>query len=306
MEIIEYFSSENKEHWLSEIKKADWDAAKFLAHLLSEGKLKETLGQTALVPLLTDGEKLVSFCTLAPLDDVQPTELSPWIGFVYTAPEFRGNRYAGKLLNWAESVATAMGKEFIYISTCHTGLYEKYGYEFFQKAKDINGKETQIYRKNLSAESEEKQRRTEEGKKWKAEIVSAAKKKIDMTAICGFSCSHCFLGEWCGGCRSVFNCCSFGTMFPGGKCPNVACCEEKKLDGCFDCPDLENCETGFYKHGNDGAAACKAQAIFIHRHGKENFFKAHDNLHKKFSFKKTQEILGQSIEEGLKIMEENL
>lgn len=165
MEIIEYFSSENKEHWLSEIKKADWDAAKFLAHLLSEGKLKETLGQSALVLLLTDGEKLVSFCTLAPLDDVQPTELSPWIGFVHTAPEFRGNRYAGKLLNWAESVATAMEKKFIYISTCHTGLYEKYGYEFFQKAKDINGEETQIYRKNLSVENEEKERRTEDGKK---------------------------------------------------------------------------------------------------------------------------------------------
>lgn len=169
MKIIEYFSSENKEHWLSEIKKADWGAAKFLAHLLSEGTLKETLGQTTLVPLLTDGEKLVSFCTLAPLDDVQPTELSPWIGFVYTAPEFRGNRYAGKLLNWAESVATVMGKDFIYISTNHTGLYEKYGYEFFQKAKDINGEETKIYRKNLSAEGKEKQTCTEAGEKWKSE-----------------------------------------------------------------------------------------------------------------------------------------
>ena len=35
MEIIEYFTSENKAHRLSEIKKADWNAAKFLAHLLS-------------------------------------------------------------------------------------------------------------------------------------------------------------------------------------------------------------------------------------------------------------------------------
>lgn len=135
MEIIEYFSSENKKHWLSEIKKADWDAAKFLAHLLSEGKLKETLGQTALVLLLTDGEKLVSFCTLAPLDDVQPTELSPWIGFVYTAPEFRGNRYAGKLLNWAESVATAMGKKSFTFPRVTPDFTKNTAMSFFKKQK---------------------------------------------------------------------------------------------------------------------------------------------------------------------------
>ncbi|MDY2616088.1 MAG: GNAT family N-acetyltransferase [Treponema succinifaciens] len=123
MKIIEYFTSDDKAHWLGEIAKADWGAAKFLHQLLSEGKLEETLGDSALVPLLTDGEKLVSFCTFAPLDDVQPTELSPWIGFVYTAPEYRGHRYAGEVLNWAESVATVMGREAVYISTDHIGLY---------------------------------------------------------------------------------------------------------------------------------------------------------------------------------------
>lgn len=133
MKIIEYFTSDDKAHWLGEIAKADWGAAKFLHQLLSEGKLKETLGDSALVPLLTDGEKLVSFCTFAPLDDVQPTELSPWIGFVYTAPEYRGHRYAGEVLNWAESVATVMGREVVYISTDHTGLYEKYGYDFLRR-----------------------------------------------------------------------------------------------------------------------------------------------------------------------------
>ena len=53
-----------------------------------------------------------------------------------------------------------------------------------------------------------------------------------MTAYCGFSCNHCFLGEWCGGCRSVFSCCSYGTLYDKGKCPNIDCCEKKGLDGC--------------------------------------------------------------------------
>jgi hypothetical protein len=30
MRIINYFESDNKDHWLSEIRKADWGAAEFL------------------------------------------------------------------------------------------------------------------------------------------------------------------------------------------------------------------------------------------------------------------------------------
>ena len=57
---------------------------------------------------------------------------------------------------------------------------------------------------------------------------------------------------------------------------------------------------------NDGAYACKAQALFIKRHGKEKFFNVHDRLHGVYDFKKTQEVLGRSVEEGLKILEVNM
>ena len=63
---------------------------------------------------------------------------------------------------------------------------------------------------------------------------------------------------------------------------------------------------GFYTPDNDGAATSKAQALFIKKHGKEAFLKAHDTLHQKYSFEKTQEILGQNVEEGLRILEESM
>lgn len=306
MKVIEYFTSENQAYWLEEIRKSDWGAGQFLYSLLRDGKLKDTVGQTALVPMLIDEEtnKLVSYCTFAPLDDIQPTELSPWIGFVYTFPEYRGHRYAGQVIRFAESLATVMEKEYIYISTGHTGLYEKYGYEFFQFCKDIEGETSRVYRKALQTEGAEKEERTEQGSRRKAEIVAAARKNTDMTAVCGFSCDHCFLGQWCGGCRSVFCCCSYGTLYPGGKCPNVACCQEKGLEGCYACDQLEECATGFYTPENDGAAACKAQALFIRKYGKAAHFQVLDRLHQKYDFRKTQEILGQSVEEGLRLLEE--
>ena len=44
--------------------------------------------------------------------------------------------------------------------------------------------------------------------------------------------------------------------------------------------------------------------MFIKKYGKERFLKAHDKLHEAYDFKKTQEILGTSVEEGLRILEE--
>ena len=306
MKIIEYFTTEKKEHWLKEIGKSDWGAGQYLYQLLNENRLKEMVGETALVPMLVDGDKLIAFCTLAPLDDIQPTNLSPWIGFLYTFPEYRGHHYAGLLLDYAESIATVMGKEYIHISTGHIGLYEKYGYEFYQIEKDIEGEDSRVYRKALAVDGPDKDRRYENGAKWKAEIVDKARKGVDMTAYCGFSCNHCFLGEWCGGCRSAFNCCSYGSLFEKGKCPNMECCKEKGIDGYYECSELEVCAKGFYQPDNDGANACKAQAMFIRKYGKEKFFRAHDKLHEKYDFKKTQEVLGTSVEEGLKILESML
>ena len=50
-------------------------------------------------------------------------------------------------------------------------------------------------------------------------------------------------------------------------------------------------------------AAAKAQALFIHKHGKEEFFKLQNVMHKARDFKKIQEILGQNTQEGLRILE---
>lgn len=264
------------------------------------------VGETALVPMLVEGDRLIAFCTFAPLDDIQPTNLSPWIGFVYTFPDYRGHHYAGMLLDYAESIASVMEREYIYISTNHVGLYEKYGYEFYKMEKDIEGEDSRVYRKALAVEGTEKDRRYNNGEKWKAEIVKAARKDVDMVAYCGFSCNHCFLGEWCGGCRSVFSCCSYGEFHETGRCPNIECCQEKGIDGCFECNELANCTKGFYQPDNDGANACKAQAMFIQKYGKEKFLAVHDKLHEAYDFQKTQEILGTSVEDGLKILEENM
>ena len=145
MNIIEYFSTDNQEYWLSKIKESDWGAGRFLYELLRNQKLKEYVGENTKVLMLTEGGDLISFCTFADKDDIQPTELTPWIGWVYTFPHYRGHRYVGKLLSYAEALAKTDGINSIYISTNHNGLYEKYGYKFFGMMKDVHGEDSRVY-----------------------------------------------------------------------------------------------------------------------------------------------------------------
>ncbi len=149
MKVIDYFTIENKEHWISKIAASDWGAGSYLSYLLKEDKLRGLVGEKVRVLMLVEGERLISFCTLAEMDDVQPTDLTPWIGWIYTFPAYRGKRLAGKLLSYAEELAKQDGATHTHISTNHVGLYEKYGYEFFTTAKDVEGEETRVYRKQL-------------------------------------------------------------------------------------------------------------------------------------------------------------
>jgi len=150
VEIIEYFSSKNKEHWKKQIALADWRAAKFLLKLLNDvKKFDELLGCGGKLFLLVDGKTIISFVTLTHQDCIRDDNMFPWLGFLYTYPDYRGNRYGEQLLNYVEKNAKAENHANIYLGTDHIGLYEKYGYIYLETRKDYWNDETRIYCKKL-------------------------------------------------------------------------------------------------------------------------------------------------------------
>ena len=136
----------------------------------------------------------------------------------------------------------------------------------------------------------------------KNKLCQQAKKGVDQIAYCGLSCGHCFLTSWCGSCRTIYNTCSYATCSPNGVCPNTACCKEKGLDGCYECDKLYTCKKGFYSLGKD-TNAIRAMALFIQKHGKKELLRVMDTLHKNKKFEKIQEVLGDDVDKGLKILE---
>lgn len=149
MEIIEFLTNDNKEYWLGKLSKCKWSAGKVLYDLLVKGTAEEYLGKKPRVYMLTEGGELMSFCTLSQKDNVPGYRLTPWVGFVYTFPKYRGHRFSQMLLRHCEKEAYNDGYRNVYISTSHVGLYEKYGYEFYDWQKDNNGDNARIYKKRL-------------------------------------------------------------------------------------------------------------------------------------------------------------
>lgn len=149
MQVSNYFDIDNKEHWIEEIERSDWRAGAFLGRLLRKDGFFDAVGSDSRVLLLTDGDELISYCTFAEKDDIQPTDLTPWVGFVYTFPEHRGHRYAGILFDEVVRLAKEQQIAEVYLSTNHIGLYEKYGWEFFDMMYDMDGEPSRVYVKRI-------------------------------------------------------------------------------------------------------------------------------------------------------------
>ena len=149
MQVSNYFEIDNKEHWINEIERSDWRAGDFLGRLRRNDEFFDAVGKDSRVLLLTEGDELISYCTFAEKDDIQPTDLTPWVGFVYTFPEHRGHRYAGLLFDEVERLAKERQVTDVYLSTNHIGLYEKYGWEFFDMMDDMDGEPSRVYVKRI-------------------------------------------------------------------------------------------------------------------------------------------------------------
>ena len=149
MKVINYFDTDSKEHWINEIERSDWRAGPFLGRLLRNDEFLDAVGKDSRVLLLTEGDELISYCIFAEKDDIQPTDLTPWVGFVYTFPKHRGHRYAGLLFDEVERLAKEQQVTEVYLSTNHMGLYEKYGWEFFGIMDDMDGEPSRVYVKRI-------------------------------------------------------------------------------------------------------------------------------------------------------------
>ena len=153
MKVLDYFQLEKsqQEFWKKQIKSSSWNAADFLVSLIDKDEFYKTLGEGSKLYLLVKENSLVSFCTYSKQDCIKDENLFPWIGFVFTFPEFRGMRCAFDLFDYIFETEREKENpvEKIYIATDHENLYEKYGFAYMENRIDVWGDDCKIFYKNV-------------------------------------------------------------------------------------------------------------------------------------------------------------
>lgn len=132
------------------LKNCNWDAGTFLYSLIEENK-RGILGWNYIF-VLVENEKVISYCTLSQKDCVEDDNMVPWIGFVFTMEEYRGNRYSKVVINRALEKARFLGYNRVYLATDHIGLYEKYGFHYLETRKDIYEEDSRVYYIDINKE----------------------------------------------------------------------------------------------------------------------------------------------------------
>ena len=149
MNIIDFYTDGRQDFWKLRIAESGWGAADFLVSLIEKGEFYGTLGNDSHLYLLTAGDFLVSYAAYARRDCIKDDSLFPWIGFVFTFPQWRGQRNAFTLFDYIFQKARQDGVRKIYIATDHDSLYEKYGFSYVESRTDVWGDECRIYAKNV-------------------------------------------------------------------------------------------------------------------------------------------------------------
>ena len=104
--------------------------------------------ERALVALRDDDA--AAFCTFTNRDEM-PKEygFGPFIGFLFVAEKYRGNRLSEQMVNAACNEAKEQGFSATYLMSGDVGLYEKYSFTKVGDYKTIYGSADQLFSKTL-------------------------------------------------------------------------------------------------------------------------------------------------------------
>ena len=134
------------EETISSAENCSWRAGPVLADKMRKNEFK---GWERVCAACVDG-KVAGFCTVTEKDELpEGYAFTPFIGFVFVAEMYRGNRSSEKMIQHAAAYARKLGHEQIYIMSGEIGLYEKYGFVKLGDYETIYGTVDQLFVKDL-------------------------------------------------------------------------------------------------------------------------------------------------------------
>ncbi len=138
-----------RERVIEELSRCDWRGGQSLAKRLQGNTLVEKCGKHVVYVMLDENDETMAVCVLGEKDEID-TKLTPWLGYVYTFPAFRGKRTMGKLITHVCRILKEQHIKDLYVSSNEHGLYEKYGFSYFADMKTTKGETTTVYHRRIN------------------------------------------------------------------------------------------------------------------------------------------------------------
>ena len=121
-----------------------WNACARMAASMREGGFNDW----ERVFIAEENGNFMGFCALTNPQGII-SEYIPWIKWVFVNEKYRGQRLSEKLLETAAEYAKKLGYDRVFLSTWHTGLYEKYGFVKICDKEMRDGYYEGIYEKKI-------------------------------------------------------------------------------------------------------------------------------------------------------------
>ncbi|MBR1824742.1 MAG: GNAT family N-acetyltransferase [Ruminococcus sp.] len=123
-------------------EKCGWSAGKVLAEKMRSGDFKGL----ERVFMAYEDRKPVGFCTFTERDCLSPKYLyKPFIGSVFVAKEYRGQRISEQMIETVRHYARINGYGRVYVMSGEKGLYEKFGFTKIGNYETTHGTVEQLF-----------------------------------------------------------------------------------------------------------------------------------------------------------------
>lgn len=130
------------------LEDSSWGASQALLKMLRQGAVQADADREVYF-LYDDGEVLGHACLVAE-DYLERPQYGPWLSMLYIKPERRGEGWSRQFVAFLEEELRKKGYLKAYIATQHQGLYERFGYQLLEEAKDGIHEVDYVYEKVLS------------------------------------------------------------------------------------------------------------------------------------------------------------
>lgn len=130
------------------LEASSWGASQALLKMLRHGEVKADTDRE--VYFLYDHGEILGHACLVARDYLERPQYGPWLSMLYIKPERRGEGWSRQFVAFLEEELWQKGYKKAYIATQHQGLYERFGYQLLEEAKDGIHEIDYVYKKFLS------------------------------------------------------------------------------------------------------------------------------------------------------------